>query len=531
MRKHLFARAMRVVVPLVMLLAFASVSTVSAETYQGVKVTVFDNSQQWEESHWSPQIPPLGPEVGSFIQSSVFNNFDAFPVFNLYDIFIVKYEGYITSQTDGVFYFYVDADDGTRLFVNDKEIANDWYVKCCGGSVSSPVELKAGVPAPFTLWFFEYGGGARVDMLWLNNGIWERVPETSLTTKPINLYETTTTEQSTTTTESSTTTTIYEEPTTTTTVIETTTTTTTLVRETTTTIPEQMTTTTQLETPQTSSTVPEYIPVVPVETTLPKQEETPVETTTSTTSIPKVIDTLTTSTTVPADSIPNDISPQQGAEMASNPEILASISSDDAKDVFSAINEESLTDEQAAEIIAAVQDAPSEIREVFEDTVDLFSGTFDEYQMVGQTISVGERRTIVAVSLVTTTIAAAAAAGGIGNPGGGASPNSGNSPGRDPNQAARKRDEEDSEMAGEISGDGVDWVKSLSIYKTIDGEKVMDWKAFIKKFWFGVMNLGFTIAGSVVVYFTLSGQIQKIALISTLLAFAAAMYLHMRDED
>lgn len=527
MRKHLFARAMRVVVPLVMLLAFASVSTVSAETYQGVKVTVFDNSQQWEESHWSPQIPPLGPEVGSFIQSSVFNNFDAFPVFNLYDIFIVKYEGFITSETDGVFYFYVNADDGTRLFVNDEEIANDWYLKGWGGSISSPVELKAGVPVPFTLWFFEYGGGANVDMLWLNNGIWERVPEASLTTEPRSLYETTTTEQSTTTTESSTTTTIYEEPTTTTTVIETTTT---LVRETTTTILEQTTTTTQLETPQTSSTVPKYIPVVPVETTLPKQEETPVETTTSTTSIPTVIDTSTTSTTVPADSIPNDISPQQGAEMASNPEILASISSDDARDIFSAINEESLTDEQAAEIIAAVQNAPSEIREVFEDTVDLFSGTFDEYQMVGQTISVGERRTIVAVSLVTTTIAAAAASG-MGNPGGGASPNGGNSPGRDPNQAARKRDEEDSEMAGEISGDGVDWVKSLSIYKTIDGEKVMDWKAFIKKFWFGVMNLGFTIAGSVVVYFTLSGQIQKIALISTLLAFAAAMYLHMRDED
>ena len=59
----------------------------------------------------------------------------------------------------------------------------------------------------------------------------------------------------------------------------------------------------------------------------------------------------------------------------------------------------------------------------------------------------------------------------------------------------------------------------------------MDWKAFFKKFSYGLMNMGFTIAGSLVVYLTLSGPIQQIAGISTVLAIAAAMWLHMKEPD
>jgi hypothetical protein len=59
----------------------------------------------------------------------------------------------------------------------------------------------------------------------------------------------------------------------------------------------------------------------------------------------------------------------------------------------------------------------------------------------------------------------------------------------------------------------------------------MDWKAFFRKFSYGIMSMGFTIAGSLVVYLTLSGSIQKIAGISTVLAAAGAMWLHMREPD
>ena len=227
--------------------------------------------------------------------------------------------------------------------------------------------------------------------------------------------------------------------------------------------------------------------------------------------------------------------PELATELATSPEVLESITTEQAEAIFSEIDESELTEEQALEIIDAVQDAPEEVRETFEDTVDLFSGTFDTYQMVGQTISVGERRTIVAVNLIAATATATALSGGMPGPsGGGSSGGGGGSPGGSSGgPAARKNEEgnEEQEMAGEIAGDGVDWVSNLSIYKIVNGERVFSVKAFIKKFWLGVLNLGFTIAGSVVVYFTLSGSIQKIALVSTVLAFMSAMYLHMREPE
>lgn len=53
----------------------------------------------------------------------------------------------------------------------------------------------------------------------------------------------------------------------------------------------------------------------------------------------------------------------------------------------------------------------------------------------------------------------------------------------------------------------------------------------MKKFSYGVLNLGFTISGSLVVYLTLSGTIQRIAGISSIIAFMGAMYLHMKEPD
>jgi ATP-dependent helicase/DNAse subunit B len=53
----------------------------------------------------------------------------------------------------------------------------------------------------------------------------------------------------------------------------------------------------------------------------------------------------------------------------------------------------------------------------------------------------------------------------------------------------------------------------------------------MKKFTYGFLNMGFTLAGSLVVYLTLSGTIQKIAGVSTILAFAGAMYLHMKEPE
>jgi hypothetical protein len=216
------------------------------------------------------------------------------------------------------------------------------------------------------------------------------------------------------------------------------------------------------------------------------------------------------------------------SELASSAAVLESVSVDQAETVFASVDESALTEEVAEQIVDAVQEAPSEIREAFEDVVSLFSGAFDSYKMLGSNIDVGQRRTVVAASLLTSVGATAAFAGASAPTPSGSAPSS---PSTRQDTATRRDDEEESEPAGEIAGDGLDWIRSISIYKYVNGVRVMDWKAFIKKFIYGLLNMGFTIAGSLVVYLTLSGAIQKIAGISTVLAIAAAMYLHMKEPE
>ena len=65
-----------------------------------------------------------------------------------------------------------------------------------------------------------------------------------------------------------------------------------------------------------------------------------------------------------------------------------------------------LSDAQTEALIAAVQDAPTEIREEFEDTIDIFGEGLDTYVPTGSTIPVGERRTLIAVTAGITLAAA-----------------------------------------------------------------------------------------------------------------------------
>ena len=91
--------------------------------------------------------------------------------------------------------------------------------------------------------------------------------------------------------------------------------------------------------------------------------------------------------------------------------------------------------------------------------------------------------------------------------------------------------EEEEEASGEIAWDGLEWVKHLSIYSYRNGVKILDWKKFVKKFVYGVFGLGFTLAGSTVMYFTLSGLTQQVALWGTIMALVAAMWLHMQEPS
>lgn len=99
-------------------------------------------------------------------------------------------------------------------------------------------------------------------------------------------------------------------------------------------------------------------------------------------------------------------SPEQAAQLATNPEVLAVASVEQAKAIFEALNVEDLNEEQVEALIAAVQDAPTEIRETFEDTINIFGEGFDNYVPLGSTIPVGTRRTLIAVTAGITLAAA-----------------------------------------------------------------------------------------------------------------------------
>lgn len=203
------------------------------------------------------------------------------------------------------------------------------------------------------------------------------------------------------------TTTTWELPTTST-ILPTTSTTT--VPTTTVPVTEAPTTSTSvLETPQTSlvptTSLSPFFPT-PLTTTSPP-------TTTATTTIPTT-STPTETTSEPPETAPDSpetttttlppivegeaVEPEIAVAYATDPEVLATVTADEATEIFDAIIVDELTPEQAAEIVAAVQDAPPEVREAFEEEINVFDGTFDTYVPLGSSVSVSTRRTVTAAT-------------------------------------------------------------------------------------------------------------------------------------
>ena len=221
------------------------------------------------------------------------------------------------------------------------------------------------------------------------------------------------------------------------------------------------------------------------------------------------------------------VSGEQATELATSPKVLESIDGEQATEVFAAIVVAEVSEEAGAQIAEALADAGTDVKESFEEEINVFAGVFDTYVALGSNIDVGDRRTVIAVGAAVAIVGAVGAVGGSGGGSGGSS-GAGGSPSSG-NNVTRKPEEE--EMNGEIAGDGVEWIKQLSVFRYNNGVKILDWGLFMKKFTFGLMNLGFTISGSLVVYLTLSGGIQRIAGISSVIALFSAMYLHMREPD
>ena len=103
--------------------------------------------------------------------------------------------------------------------------------------------------------------------------------------------------------------------------------------------------------------------------------------------------------------VPPVVSPEVAVALATNPEALATITAEEATQVFDALVVDDLSEEQLVALVSAVQDAPVAVRESFETSVNVFGGAVDTYVPIGSTVPVSTRRALIAITIMTSLMA------------------------------------------------------------------------------------------------------------------------------
>ena len=96
--------------------------------------------------------------------------------------------------------------------------------------------------------------------------------------------------------------------------------------------------------------------------------------------------------------IENGVTEDQAVDLATSEKVLQSIDGEQAAEIFDAVDISNVTPEEAAQLVAAVQDAPTEVRESLEAEINVFDGAIDTYIPLGSGVDVGTRRVIVAAA-------------------------------------------------------------------------------------------------------------------------------------
>ena len=365
---------------------------------------------------------------GSEIENNINRSFDGEPFTECPDdLFMVHYQGFITLPAHNTIQFWLAADDGGTMKIGGYEWG-DWSDKGCSAIETEPMVMASEQPLVLDGWFYENGGGTCFMLAWkIDDGGWEIVPDSAFT---INAIETTTTTQ---------------EPATTTTEAPTTTT--------------QPVPTTNLQgtSPPTVVQTPVQVPVQTIETiatTVPAVVPEPTQpVTTLGSSVPvatvpatSTTDATTTSTLMPIPTLPiqeptleplpviqtetpilelidnlDESTPEEIIEavdtfieagitsdtalaLATSGELLASITPEQASEIFDALDITTLDASQAAELVEAVQDAPVAVRESFEEQVNIFDGVVDSYVPIGSTVPISTRRLVIAAGALLSAV-------------------------------------------------------------------------------------------------------------------------------
>jgi hypothetical protein len=320
------------------------------------------------------------------------------------DLFLAHYQGFLTLPAGTVTVrFWLAADDGGTMKIGLDEFG-DWTDKGCSAVETDTLTLPDNVPLILDGWFYENGGGTCFMFGWsLNNGPLEIIPPSAFTSTISQPATTTTTLAPVTTTTNTTTT-----STTTTSTTTTSTTTTTAAPQTTT----PATTSTQ---PPTTTTVKTTAPSTSIQETTSTTSTVIVATSSSsptttsspqTTLPPTTTTTISSTTTVPFESVIPIYTEAEAVTIALDPVAVAQLTEQEAEAVFETINVDDLTEAQADALVAAVQEAPTTVREAFEDKINVFAGATDSYIPLGSTVPVSTRRVIIITStlLVATPI-------------------------------------------------------------------------------------------------------------------------------
>ena len=227
-------------------------------------------------------------------------------------------------------------------------------------------------------------------------------PEPSTSTEPPEIYEPEPTEpyvpEEPEITETGTTTTVVEEPIQEETPLE---------ETTTTTEPSPEETYPETTEPEVVDTTPETLPDAP----LSEEEVTSIlEEATTTEELVEALADLSPEqvSQVIKEILAEEPTQEQAAALATSPEVLAVVSAQEAEQIFEALDVAELTDAQTEQLIEAIESAPTEIREQFENTIDIFGEGLDDYTPIGSNIPVGERRTLIAATLGISLAAAGA---------------------------------------------------------------------------------------------------------------------------
>lgn len=352
-------------------------------------------------------IPPIRddttyPTCGTETENNINRNYDYEPFQQCPDdMFMVHYTGFITIPEHDTIQFWLAADDGGTIKIGLDEFGT-WDDKGCSATESGYLNLEA-QSVPLDFWFYENGGNTCAMLAWnINDAGWEMVPDEAFTSQAVATTSTTSTSTTTTSTTTSTTTTTTVAP------VETTTTSTTSTTTTSTQAPQTTTTSTTTTGPPssigtTSSTTP---PTTPPST---------IQESTSTTTIavasamktetidPQVLELVTDISTLPPAEIQNKIdniinsgiNTAEAELLATSPEVLENITGETAAAIFEAITEDNLTPDQGQQIVNALLNAETSVREAFEEAINVFGGAVDTYVPVGSRVPVSSRRIII----------------------------------------------------------------------------------------------------------------------------------------